>query len=213
LPGLSPLSAHGSDGFVLRLGADDGTFGWARKIGSRLDDRVTALASGDDGLYMVAQFSGEDLSLDGCTQPKWDADGTDSLVAKLNADALGKCMWARRLNGTDSQRGSSLALSTSGVAVGGYFSTMLVADSEPIQRQAAGAKDGYLLWFNRVDGSSGIRTPLLLGSAGNESVDSVSIYDDTAYIAGSYGVPFDEAWPPVNNAGDLFLAKLRERAP
>lgn len=118
----------GTDGFVLKLD-QNGNYLWAGAFGGNSNDAGEAICTNSLGEVYVSGFfsSGVDFDPGFLQVIAMTVGGDDIYVLKLNAN--GTFSWVKTIGGTATDRGLSIASSTAGVRVTGYFQG--VADFDP----------------------------------------------------------------------------------
>jgi hypothetical protein len=199
----SPVSPHAGgvwyDAFVAKLNSS-GTLQWNTFLGSDTLDNGNDIEVDGSGNVYVTGYS-------------WDSWGTpinplnfssDAFVAKL--DSSGVLQWNTFMGAEDDDRGSAIALDSSGnIYVGGYS---LMSWGSPIDPHAGGlyVYDVFVAQLN----SSGVRQwNTFLGSSGDDYCNGITLdASGNVYVTGDS----DTSWgAPINaHAGgdDSFVAKL-----
>jgi hypothetical protein len=208
------VSAGSNDIFISKLDAS-GNFVWAKRIGdtsSDIGNSITVDASGN--VYTTGGFQGTvDFDPGPGTFTLVSAGSSDIFISKL--DATGNFVWAKKMGGTSSETGSSIAVDASGnVYTTGIFQGTVDFDSGAgtFALVSAGADDifiskldinGDFVWAKKVGGTSlDIVSSIAIDVSGN-------VYT-TGYFQGT--VDFD---PGVGTftlasagAEDNFISKL-----
>lgn len=126
-PGFFPLTAPNggggptSDAFVLKLDGS-GVFQWARRLGGNADDQSFGITLDNQGNVLTTGYFQWTADFDpgAGTNNLTSAGSDDIFVSKLNG--LGNFVWARRIGGTNQDRGYALATDAStNIVVTGYF--------------------------------------------------------------------------------------------
>ena len=209
--GTTLVSAGTRDAFVAKYRAD-GTLVWAKRLGGAYDDFGQAVAVDGAGNVLVTgkfqaagDFAGSSLI---------SAGGYDIFLAKL-AGLDGRPMWVKRIGGSGSDEGASLALDGSGNAyLAGQFQGAVDFGSGPVANtnpyahafvaKYSGA-DGSAVWSRRF-GKLNAYTPITSGSARSISVDG----SGNVALAGYFSGPVDFGLGALTSAGgaDVFVARL-----
>uniref|UniRef100_A0A7C3ZKJ7 DUF4347 domain-containing protein n=1 Tax=Planktothricoides sp. SpSt-374 TaxID=2282167 RepID=A0A7C3ZKJ7_9CYAN len=208
-------SAGGNDTFISKLNAD-GTFGWAKNLGSSGDDSGRDIAVDITGnVYTTGGFRGTvDFDPGVGTDNLTSAAGSDDIfISKLNAD--GTFGWAKSFSGSLGDYGNSIDVDITGnVYTTGQFQSKV--DFDPgvgtFNLTSAGGfdhfisklnADGTFAWAESFEGVS--------GNIGNSiAVDSGGTIYTTGQFKGT--VDFDPGVGTDNltAAGDwdVFISKL-----
>ncbi|WP_323796380.1 SBBP repeat-containing protein [Nisaea sp.] len=206
-------SAGGQDVFIARYDAS-GDLLWAKNVGGTnadLGHSITVDSSGNS--YVTGRFQGTaDFDPGAGTANLTSAGSEDVFIAKY--DSSGDLAWAKNVGGTNTDRGHSIQVDSSGNSyVTGYFNG--TADFDPgagtANLTSAGSSDvfiakydngGDLLWAKNVGGTlSDYGRSIQVDSSGN------------SYVTGSFSgtADFDPGAGTVNltAAGleDVFIAK------
>ena len=166
-PGNFPLTAPNggggftSDAFVLKLDGQ-GIFQWARRIGGNGDDQSFGISLDSQGNVLTTGYFQWTADFDpGAGTNNLSSAGSDDIfVSKLNG--LGNFVWARRIGGTNQDRGYALSTDAStNIAVTGFFQGTV--DFDPgigtVNLSASGQSDifsmklndlGNYVWANRA---------------------------------------------------------------
>ena len=214
--GIANMTSAGSDDlFVLRLDAA-GNFLWARGFGAANSDAGSSVTVDSTGSVVVTgSFEGTvDFDPSEAVANLTSAGLADVFVLKL--DVGGYYLWARRVGGTDIDRGMSAAYADAvgNVVVAGYFGGTVDFDPGAGTQNltSAGGSDGFVVkfisegnyvWARRVGGTGFDRASDLAVDGGGNVV-----------VAGYFGgtVDFDPGAGTQNltSAGsdDAFVLKL-----
>ena len=115
--GSGPITAAGSDGFVVALTGATGAPLWSRTFGGPGDDRGNAIAIDPAGDVVAAGYASSALDLGSGPLPF--AGATDAFVAKWGF--TGTLSWAREMGTPFADQATSIAVSTTGdVAIAGW---------------------------------------------------------------------------------------------
>ncbi|MBK7338438.1 MAG: SBBP repeat-containing protein [Saprospirales bacterium] len=210
------VSVGSNDIFIAKYNSS-GVYVWAKAMGSPgassadVGNSIALDASGN--VHITGYFLGTaDFDPSGAVASLVTAGNTDIFIAKYNSS--GAYVWAKRLGGTSSDLGYSIALDGSGnIQVTGSFNG--TADFDPsaavVNLVSAGSTDvfigkydvaGAYLWANRMGGTAAdIGIAVALDGTGN------------AYITGSFNgtADFDPSAAVANlvSAGntDIFIGK------
>jgi hypothetical protein len=102
-------SAGSNDIFISKLNSD-GSFAWAKQLGSTGDDAGSSIAvDGDRNVYTTGSFSSTaDFDPGDGTFNLTSTGSNDIFISKLNSD--GSFAWAKKLGGTGGETGLSIAV-------------------------------------------------------------------------------------------------------
>jgi hypothetical protein len=208
----TPLtSAGGTDAVALKL-APSGPVQWAKAFGAAGDDRMNAVAWGNNGNAVFAgNFKGTVNFGGGNVASKGSTDGF--VVALTGAGAYS---WSHGFGGTGADRTKGIAIrkTTSQVAVvGGFFNTV---DFGGGNRVSAGNEDAFVVYysssgtylFDATYGGTGQDAALA-----NAIVQSTASYPTTSLLAigGDYSsTPFTIGSKSLNYGGgnDAFVSRF-----
>ncbi len=152
-------SAGGTDLFVARVGAADGTIAWAERVGGTGFDSGTMAAGPAGDLYVAGAFQ-ETVDFGATTLTS--GGGSDAYVARF-APASRAFLWATRVGGpSDAFTGGLTALASGDAAVVGFFNgtatfgatTLTSAGDRDVFVMRLGAADGAIAWAQRGGGPS-----------------------------------------------------------
>ncbi len=160
-------SANNSDDIFVSKLSSSGDFVWAKRMGGTSDDRGLALAVDGSGNVYTTGYFGRTVDFDpgDGTFELTTAGNDDIFVSKLSAS--GDFVWAKRMGGSEKDRGESVALDDAGnVHITGYFTG--TADFDPSESgtenlTSAGSRDifvsklstsGNFVWAKRMGGDS-----------------------------------------------------------
>ncbi|MFL3663982.1 MAG: SBBP repeat-containing protein [Flavobacteriales bacterium] len=213
---MNLTSAGWEDIFVSKLDAS-GNFVWAKRMGATSDDRGLSIAVDSSGnVYTTGYFVGTADFDPGAGTFNLTSAGLnyDIFVSKL--DASGNFVWAKRMGGTGSDIGNSIAIDSSGnVYTTGYFGG--IADFDPgagtFNLTSAGSSDifvskldasGNFVWAKNMGGASDDRgNSIDLDSSGN--VYTTGYFQGTADFDPGVGIVNLTAAGLGNN---IFVSKL-----
>ena len=171
----------GSDGFVVKLDVT-GTTLWSRQLGTSGTDNLWSLqVDGAGNLIASGSSSG---ALGGAA-----IGGLDGIVLKLSGTD-GQTIWGKQFGttGTDEVLGSAIGPDGQ-ILLGGYTTGTLPGQT------TSGARDAFIRILN-PDGT--LVDHQQFGSAGNDTVNAVTLDDAGHLVAGGYT---DGSLPGATNAG------------
>ena len=154
-------SPGGNDIFVSKLDSS-GNFVWAKRLGGTGADEGFSIALDSSGnVYTTGYFQGTvDFDPGAGTTNLISAGGAEVFVSKL--DSSGNFVWAKRLGGTSTDEGNSIAVDSSGnVYTTGYFQGTV--DFDPGAGEAnltsVGSNDVFVLKLTPSGESLGSSVP------------------------------------------------------
>ncbi|MEN6494052.1 MAG: SdrD B-like domain-containing protein, partial [Thermoguttaceae bacterium] len=215
--GTSLTSNGGKDIFVAKY-SSTGTLGWVKSVGGATADEGRSIALGSDGsIYVTGTFTGGvDFDPGTGTQTLTAAGGDDVFVLKLNSS--GDYSWAKRMGGTDDDKGTGIAVTSSGVFLTGTFEgdAYFNPGVEASKRTSAGGADVFVAKLNSADGS--YAWAQAVGGIADETAGGLALTSDgtAVYATGGFGdlVDFnpgtgtDERWVNSHSCTDVFVWKL-----
>jgi Beta-propeller repeat len=187
-----------TDSFVVKLNSE-GTFSWARQIGSSLDDEARSIAVDSTGnVYVVGHFKGTvDFDPGSGVANQTSFGDSDAFVVKW--DSAGEYYWAKVMGGYSVDYGYSVAVDSSSNV---YVVGMLARPNADVFVQKWSSSGDYV-WARALGGSSP-------DYGRGVAVDS----SGSVYVAGYFMgmADFDPGIGTANltSAGlsDVFLVKL-----
>jgi hypothetical protein len=217
-PSTFELVASGSslDIFIVKLNMNDGSFVWAKRIGSTFNDVGNSITTDHQNIYVTGYFRGiVDFDPNSGVSDLTTVGNQDIFILKLDLD--GNYIWAKNVGSTTADEGNSIALdSNNHLYVTGYF--QLTADFDPgagvTSLASAGGWDIFILkLFN--DGS--FSWAKRMGSPGADVGNGINIDGDgNIYTVGKFTDNVDFDPDPTAGAvfslfgpgGDAFVQKL-----
>ena len=209
-------SAGQSDIFVSKLDSS-GNFVWAKRMGGTSSDFGDAIAIDDAGnVYTTGSFRGTVDFDPGAVWFNLTSAGIRNIfVSKL--DDSGNFVWAKRMGGTDYDKGNAIAVDAAGnvYTTGNFYST---ADFDPgagaFNLTSAGASD---IFVSKLDRAGNFVWAKRMGGTAIDKDEGNAIAVDAAgnvYTTGDFysAVDFDPGAGVFNltSAGqsDIFVSKL-----
>lgn len=184
------VSAGGIDSFVLKLDSS-GNYLWAKRFGSSGSDAASSIAVDRNGnVVTTGSFPGTvDFDPGDGIVNLISAGGTDSFISKL--DSSGNYLWAKRIGGSDSDRGLAIGVDGNGnVYSTGYFSGTV--DFDPGTRTSEFASKGNLdIFISKLDssGNAPLVAVVAAGLVANSKVASIPSGVTVAAIAKTDELP------------------------
>lgn len=198
-----------NDVFVAKIDTN-GNWLWADKTSGATSDVGFGITTDKCGnVYVTGYFESGTFTLGDITLSNLDDE--DVFIAKLNTD--GKWLWAKTAQGTDNDRGTSVAVDCCGnvYLTGSYNSSNLSFDSNLSLTNPSGTNifvakldtDGNWLWATDVD----------TGSTSDVSPDVALDCCGNAYIYGSFTgtVGFNNITVTSSGGIDAFIAKINSQ--
>jgi hypothetical protein len=217
-PGIYTLiSAGETDIFISKLDAS-GNFVWAKKFGgTSVDVGNYIITDAAKNIYFTGYFRDTadfDPGIDTFNLASYgNGNGVDAFISKL--DSNGNFIWAKRLGGTDHDRGHSILLDAqANLIITGSFKQMTDFDPGPGVFNLFGANMDIFVW--KLDSSGNFIWAKRMG--GNYADDGVAIASDnsgniftTGFFQGT--ADFDPDTNTIynlvtNGTHDVFISKL-----
>lgn len=160
---LAQGNAGDSDAFVRKYDFEGNEL-WTRQFGSPWWDLVHAVAVDETGVYVAGYTYGHLFST--------STGGIDAFIQKFDAD--GNPLWARQFGSNLHDFANSIAVSSSGIYVGGYTYGALTPSPN------AGGVDGFL---RKYDSSGNHAWTIQLGTPATDVVDGLAADANGVYVA------------------------------
>ncbi len=148
-----------STGFIQVLNASDGTFSWARSLGSASNDGIYDVATANNNIYVTGYFSGTQADFNTTGSGGGDVinrvGAIDSFIAKYTSSST--FVWARPIRGIagsgSDTRGTGLTVkgTPEKVYATGTFTAQVYLNPQAAANDyfiSAGGKDAYVVSFN-----------------------------------------------------------------
>ena len=186
--GVAELTSPGNDDIFISKLDSDGNFLWANGFGNVGSDRSLDIAvDGAGNVYATGYFSGT-IDFDpgvGVANLVSRNNSPDVFVAKF--DTTGAYVWAKKIGGSSTDRGNSIAVDATGnVHIVGYFSNIATLDpniEEPSIR-SAGSRDIFVL---KLDPAGTLIWAHAIGSIDSDVAERVALgADSTIYVLGEF---------------------------
>jgi hypothetical protein len=214
-PGTFNLTSTGGyDIFISKLDAS-GNFVWGKQLGGTSPGQGYSIAVDASGnVYTTGLFGGTvDFDPGPGTFNLTSAGSDDIFISKL--DASGNFVWAKRMGGTDIDRGYSIAVDTSwNVYTTGYFEGTVDFDPGPgiFNLTSAGSDD---IFISKLDASGNFVWVKRMGGTSIDNGNSIAVdASGNVYTTGLFGgtVDFDPGPDTFNltsdGSWDIFISKL-----
>ncbi|MBU1076077.1 MAG: SBBP repeat-containing protein, partial [Spirochaetes bacterium] len=213
-------SSGNSDIFITKINAN-GTYGWTKKMGG----------TGYDGSYGMALDNSDNIYITGCYQysvnfrQDWggadtntNAGSDDIFISKVDSDGI-NYYWTRRMGGSGSDCGYSLATNSSGdiYVTGCYQNTVNFGQdwSTPDIKTNAGSEDIFVSRIGQ-NGTSYEWTKRIGGAYSECAYGITTDKNGHVYVTGSFlgTVDFRSDWggsdpkTSIFNSNDIFLIRI-----
>lgn len=201
--------------FIVKI-SNNGTFGWAKNIGSSGNEEGNSIAIDGDGyIYVTGYFTGTvDFDPGSSSFFLTSTGGTDIFAVKLDLD--GDFVWAIKMGGNLNDYGKSIAIDASGgVITAGYYAG--TADFDPGKGYANLSSVGsFDLFISKLSGSGNYTWAKSIGGLDNDQAYGLAV-DESGNISltGSFKGSVDFDPDPVsgfdlvsNGIEDVFLLQL-----
>ncbi|MEX0811607.1 MAG: SBBP repeat-containing protein [Chitinophagales bacterium] len=195
----------GDDIFISKLDTN-GSFLWAKAMGSTSNDKGHSIAiDGSGNIYTTGYFEGTtDFDPGVGTYNLSSAGDRDIFISKL--DANGDFIWAKAMGGTSRDEGNSIAIDDSGnVYTTGYF--LGTADFDPGSDTFIISSVGYDIFISKLDVNGNFLWIKSMGGAQYDYGNSITIDNRGAvYTTGHFRgtADFDPGSDTFNLTSGLF---------
>src|ERR1041384_3161814 len=212
------------DAFVAKFDTNAGGINslvFSSYLGGSGDDKAFGIAidAAQANLYLVGQTSSNNFPVLNPVQPS-SGGSFDAFLAKVST--TGSKVFATYFGGSGDDRGTGIAVNSSGVYMTGFTSSTNLPTVTPLQLNNGGAFDAFVAKLN-LAGSSTLYSTYVGGSANENFVAAVTgtnpiaVDSSNAFITGySSSTNFPTASPLQSaNAGnqDAFIAKNADATP
>ncbi|MFZ4631818.1 MAG: SBBP repeat-containing protein [Patescibacteria group bacterium] len=207
------VSAGNEDIFISKLNAD-GTFAWAKKMGSTSDDHGYSITVDSFGnIYTTGSFRGTvDFDPGEGTHNLVSSGESDIFISKL--DSNGDFIWVKQIGGISGQAGKSITIDSLGnIYTTGYFD--YIADFDPgvgaYNLVSTGSAD---IFISKLDNNGDFVWAKKIGSTSNDhgysiTVDSLGNVYTAGYFSGTGDFdPGEEVYNLTSASDDIFISKL-----
>jgi uncharacterized Zn-binding protein involved in type VI secretion len=211
-------------GFIQVLNASNGTFSWARSLGSSANDAVFGVASANNNIYVTGYFSGSQGDFNTTGSGGGDVinriGAIDSFVAKYTSNAT--FIWVKQIRGTTGSdvRGTSIAVkgTPEKVYVSGTFTSQVYLNpaSATTFVSAFGGRDAFVVSLDDAglyEWGGSIRSMDNEDAWGLSVDDNYNVYTTGYSASGNIALnPFGNNTVPNNSTtgNDVFVVKLAQ---
>jgi hypothetical protein len=159
---LTNAGTTGSDMYIVRYNANDGSVVWAKSAGGSGNDVGQGIAAdGSGNVYVTGQFSSSSLTFG--TTKLTNAGSDDIFIVKY--DVTGNAIWAASAGGSNSDYSNGITTDGSGdvYVTGGFMSTSITFGETTLNNTVSGKVDifivkygteGNVLWAKSTGGSA-----------------------------------------------------------
>ncbi len=190
-------------------------------LGGAGDDKAFGIAadSGVNNIYVVGQTSSNNFPVLNPVQPS-SGGSFDAFLAKIASD--GTKVYATYFGGSGDDRGTGLAVNSSGVYLTGFTSSTNLPTVSPLQLNNGGGFDAFVAKLNPA--GNALLYSTYIGGTANEnfvaavtSTNPIAVDVSNAYITGYTSSANFPVGSPLQstNAGsqDAFVAKIADATP
>lgn len=199
-PGAIDSSCNGTDAFVTKLNAAGNAFLYSTFLGGNGDDEGHSVAvDASSNSYVTGFTQSADFPTTADAFDTSHNGGRDAFVVKIDPGGS-TIAYSTFLGGSDSDRGSSIAVDSSGSAyvVGTTFSVGFPTTSGVLDSVLEGVNDGFVTKMNAT--GSGLAYSTFVGGSGADNGVSITLDSSgDAYVA---GVTFSNDLPTTPGAFD-----------
>jgi uncharacterized repeat protein (TIGR01451 family) len=212
------------DAFVAKFDTNAGGINslvFSSYLGGSGDDKAFGIAmdAAQANLYLVGQTSSNNFPVLNPVQPS-SGGSFDAFLAKVST--TGSKVFATYFGGSGDDRGTGIAVNSSGVYMTGFTSSTNLPTVTPLQLNNGGAFDAFVAKLN-LAGSSTLYSTYVGGSANENFVAAVTgtnpiaVDSSNAFITGyssSTNFPTASALQSANAGNqDAFIAKIADATP
>ncbi|GAB3851392.1 hypothetical protein GCM10028822_18010 [Hymenobacter terrigena] len=218
--GATSLTSLGfNDAFVAKWSPATGTFVWVVPGSSSYDDNtVSSLAVSGSNIYITGFYTGRAFSMGSVSLGNTDPNTanirtSDAFVVKLTDDGTSaRCLWAQRVGGLGSERGTAVAVSGTNVYVGGYTngSSVTSGTTTLTGSRCSVCVGGFLAKFVDAGPSGSAGWARLLYSSNSDRVTQVAAVSNKVYVSGQFNgiLPLGSTTLYASNNYDYYLTQL-----
>jgi len=145
--------AGGSDAYITKINTSGNAFAYSTYLGGSESDWIENIAVDSEGaIYVTGDTNSRNFPTQNPIQQSYGGGEYDILISKINASGSA-LVYSTYLGGSGSDRGRGMAVdSESAGYVTGTTDSVNFPTKNPIQRNCAGEKDGFIV---KLSGSSG----------------------------------------------------------
>ncbi len=184
------VSAGLTDAFVAKWSPVKGRFEWARSMGSDAREEAMAVAVRGNSVYVAGAFYSFTVAFGTSilTNTNLTAATSDAFITKLtDQGSSADFNWAQPIWGPGNERANALALSESGIYVGGFFESDVTAFGGKILNNGSSPlSDGFVGRLTDAGGSTDFEWVRPISGNGREEVYSLAVNGSSVYAAGSF---------------------------
>jgi len=201
---LSLYSAGYSDIYIAKLDAD-GNFLWAKRAGGTDYDEGKSIAVDANGnCYVTGYFNGSSASF-GSTTLTSSSGSRATFITKLDAD--GNFLWAKKVAGTSSNEGESVAVDAEGNCyLSGSFQGSATFGTTTIT--SGGQRDAYIA---KISPSGSFLWAKQIGGPDDQWGNVIDVDNSgNCYLCGDFGgtVSFGSISLTSSGSSDAYIAKI-----
>ena len=190
-------------------------------LGGAGDDKAFGIAmdGSQTNIYVVGQTSSNNFPVLNPVQPS-SGGSFDAFIAKVSTS--GTKVFATYFGGSGDDRGTGVAVNSSGIYITGFTSSTNLPTVTPLQLNNGGGFDAFVAKLN-LTGSSVLYSTYLGGSANENFVvavtgtNPIAVDSSNAYVTGytsSTNFPTASPLQPANaGSQDVFIAKIADATP
>jgi hypothetical protein len=182
-------------------------------VSSNNQEALSLKVDENRNIYVTGYFQGKVDFSNGNGDKVLESSGSEDIyLAKY--DENGNCLWAKKMGGTSSERGLSLAIDNDGnVYLTGYFqgtASFNPGEADPINLIAQGGLEIFMAKFSNT---GDLVFAKKIGGNDNDRAESILVKGNTIYLTGYFSGtvdfnPGDGTNELISNgSGDIFLAK------
>ncbi|OWP64517.1 hypothetical protein CDA63_03880 [Hymenobacter amundsenii] len=184
------VSAGLTDAFVAKWSPVSKRFEWARGMGSADREEALAVVVRGSSVYVAGAFYSSTVAFGAVTLTNTNktAATSDAFITRLtDQGSSADFIWAQPIWGPANERVNALALSESGVYVGGFFESDVTAFGElNLSNGASPLADGFVARLAEVAGEYRFEWVRPISGNGREEVYSLAVNGSSVYAAGSF---------------------------
>ena len=173
------LENHGGyDGMIIKYD-EEGEVEWARSVGGSNYDYINSVASTSDGGVIAGGYSSSRIQIGEYTLTS--SGSYDGMIIKY--DEEGEVEWARSVGGEESEKITSVAVTSDGGAIvgGDFYSNSIQVGEYTLTNNSSSIyrADGMIIKYSR---EGEVEWTKNIGGEGNEEITSVAETNDGDYI-------------------------------